>query len=192
MTTAPARLRGATCGRFSLRRPLRPNRTSGRTPARGRRSPARGAPGLTRQRLTGCRSAPLTFQGTRDGARSRSAHAPDSASDGAPGGAPRRGGAPSCAALRGPRRIAQGDAGATGLRQSNRDRLLGRTGAVFPLTDVVHFLADEFARLGRRGLAGAPISPSACERGFLWHELQLLYVGYPDLIGHGLAGSVPE
>jgi hypothetical protein len=48
---------------------------------------------------------------------------------------------------------------------------------VFSFTDVVDFLADEFARLRRRRLAGAPISSSAFERGFLWHELQLLYIG---------------
>jgi hypothetical protein len=62
---------------------------------------------------------------------------------------------------------------------------------VFALTDVVDFLADEFARLRGWCLAGAPIPSSAFERGFLWHELQLLYVGYPDLIAHVPAGSVP-
>jgi hypothetical protein len=62
---------------------------------------------------------------------------------------------------------------------------------VFPPTDVVHFLADEFAGLRRWCLAGPPIPSSAFERGFLWHELQLLYIGYPDLIGHAPAGSVP-
>jgi hypothetical protein len=62
---------------------------------------------------------------------------------------------------------------------------------VFPLTDVVDFLADEFARLRRWCLAGAPIPSGAFERGFLWHELQLLYIGYPDLIAHPPAGSVP-
>jgi RNA polymerase sigma factor (sigma-70 family) len=49
---------------------------------------------------------------------------------------------------------------------------------VLALPDVVHFLADEFARLRRRRLARAPIPSRSFERGLLWHELQLL--GVPD------------
>jgi len=39
------------------------------------------------------------------------------------------------------------DSGAASLRQTNGDRLLRRAGAVLTLTDMVHFFADELARL---------------------------------------------
>src|SRR6185436_1401363 len=51
-------------------------------------------------------------------------------------------------------RRAQRDAGATRLRQADRDRLLGRARAVLALADVVHLLAHELPR-GSRGATSA-------------------------------------
>src|SRR5258706_8019249 len=60
-------------------------------------------------------------------------------------------------------------AGASRLRQADRDRLIGRACAVLAFTDVVHFLADELARLRRWRLAGALVCASAFDRFLLGH-----------------------
>ena len=62
-------------------------------------------------------------------------------------------------------------AGATSLRQADRDRLLRVARAVLSFADVIHFLADEFARLRRRGLALTGVAPRALNRGFFWHGI---------------------
>src|SRR3954466_9299162 len=61
--------------------------------------------------------------------------------------AARRGG---CLALRGRLEI---DAGAPRLREPDRDGLLRRPRTVLAFADVLHLLAHELARLGRRGFA---------------------------------------
>src|SRR5205085_4564078 len=61
------------------------------------------------------------------------------------------------------------DAGAPGLGQTDRDRLLARSRAVLALADVVHLLANEFPRLRRRRLAFALVPFGTFERFFLRH-----------------------
>src|SRR5207253_3991521 len=55
-------------------------------------------------------------------------------------------------------------AGAARLRQSDRNGLLGRAGAVLALPDVFHFLAHKFTRLRAGCLALALVFPSALYR----------------------------
>src|SRR5438552_1511976 len=62
------------------------------------------------------------------------------------------------------------DTGAARLGQSNRDRLLCRSGAVLAFADVVHLLADELARLGGGGFAFALVASGAFEGFFFGHE----------------------
>src|SRR5207248_552429 len=56
-----------------------------------------------------------------------------------------------------------------GLRQPDRDRLLGRTRTVFALTDVVHLLTDELPSLRRRRFALGCILVRALDGFSLWH-----------------------
>src|SRR6185369_16504983 len=59
--------------------------------------------------------------------------------------------------------------GAAGLREADRDRLLGRAGAVLAFPDVLHLLADELAGLRARRLAFALVLLGALESFLLWH-----------------------
>jgi len=63
----------------------------------------------------------------------------------------------------------QRDAGATRLRQSDRNRLPGRTRTVFAFADVMDFFAHELSRLGARRFALAGVSTRAFNGHFLWH-----------------------
>ena len=54
--------------------------------------------------------------------------------------------------------------------QTNGDRLLWRSGAVFAFADVFHFFAHKFARLSGRRLAFAIIFPRAFNYFFFWHN----------------------
>jgi hypothetical protein len=56
------------------------------------------------------------------------------------------------AALPGRRQV---DASPPGLGEPDRDRLLGRARPMLATADILDFFADELARLGGRGLAGA-------------------------------------
>jgi hypothetical protein len=191
VTTTSAGLRRTACRSSTDSRPLRSNRASSSTPARCGRSLARGTACLTGERPARRGLASFASQCAADGTGPRPADSPRSTACRAPPCAPCRCSASPRGTLRAFRRVRQVDACATRLRQPDGNGLLRRARAVFPLTDVVHFLADEFARLRRWRLAGSTIPSSAFERGFLWHEFQLLYIGYPDLIGHAPAGSVP-
>src|SRR5262245_59806094 len=57
--------------------------------------------------------------------------------------------------LRARRRTSELDAGAPRFRESDRNRLFGRAGAVLAFADVVNLLAHELARLRRSRLASA-------------------------------------
>ncbi|HEX7842760.1 MAG TPA: hypothetical protein VF469_35045, partial [Kofleriaceae bacterium] len=52
-------------------------------------------------------------------------------------------------------RRAQRNTGAARLRQTDRDRLLGRSRTVLAFPDVVHLLADELSRRGRGASSAA-------------------------------------
>src|SRR5215210_2043061 len=95
-----------------------------RPAARG--TPARGRPGLTGERATGG-GAPALAGGAL----------------GAPAGPPGSGALLGCAQLH---------AGPPGLRQPDRDRLLGRARAVVALPNVVYLLSDELPGLSAGGL----------------------------------------
>jgi hypothetical protein len=56
------------------------------------------------------------------------------------------------------------------LGQTNGDRLLWRSGAVFAFPNVFHFFAHKLARLGGRRLAFALIFARAFNRFFFWHN----------------------
>jgi len=56
------------------------------------------------------------------------------------------------------------------LRQTDRDRLLCRSRAVFPFTDVVDFLANELACLCRWRFALSLVAPSALDRFSFGHR----------------------
>jgi hypothetical protein len=60
--------------------------------------------------------------------------------------------------------------GPTGLRQANRNRLPGRSRAMFTLADMFHFLADKFTCLRRRRFTFPFIFTSAFDRFFFWHN----------------------
>src|SRR5204862_4530941 len=68
-------------------------------------------------------------------------------------------------------------AGAAGLGKADGDRLLGRARAVLAFPDVLELLANELARDGARGLAGAGFSPRALERAFFGHGVSFRKVG---------------
>ena len=69
------------------------------------------------------------------------------------------------------------DARSASLGKANGDRLLGRAGPVFPLTNVLDFLADKFARLCG-GRFSFPLVLACSLDGFLfWHG------SIPPLIG---------
>src|SRR6185437_4702660 len=113
--------------------------------------PRRREPRLGRQRPRRSRAARLALQHVRD--RARHARPPLRV-------------APSLADLIGIFRAAPGaflgaallrrlerDAGATRLRQPDRDRLPRRAGAMLAAADLLHLLADEFAGLRRSRFA---------------------------------------
>jgi hypothetical protein len=56
------------------------------------------------------------------------------------------------------------------LGQTNGDRLLWRSGAVFAFPNVFHFFAHKLARLSGRRLAFALIFARAFNRFFFWHN----------------------
>jgi hypothetical protein len=61
------------------------------------------------------------------------------------------------------------DAGAPRLGETDRDRLLRRSGAVLAFTDVTDLLAHELARLGARALSFAGLPARAFDGAFLGH-----------------------
>ena len=63
------------------------------------------------------------------------------------------------------------DARAAGLRQPDRDRLLWRFRPMLSAADLMDFLADEFARLRGRRLAGTLVPARLLDRSFVWHGL---------------------
>jgi len=71
-------------------------------------------------------------------------------------------------------------AGTTRLRQSDRNRLLGRARAVFALADMMDFFAHELSRLGARRFALAGVSTRAVDGRFLWHFPSLQCRHNPD------------
>src|SRR5262249_5557120 len=52
----------------------------------------------------------------------------------------------------------------------DRDRLLGRTGAVLALANVLHLLADELSRLRARRLSLGLVLLCSLQRLFVWHR----------------------
>src|SRR5689334_24050219 len=104
---------------------------------------------LTLQRAAGCPRPPR---------RCRFARAPASGF-----------GTPLCAFARSRRGFAELDAGAPRLREPDRDRLLGRSGAVLALAHVMNLLAHELARLRRRRLPRTLVGACAPERFLLRH-----------------------
>jgi hypothetical protein len=54
-------------------------------------------------------------------------------------------------------------------RQADSNRLFGIAGSVFPFTDVMHFLADEFTGLRRGRLALTAVSLSSSHCFLFWH-----------------------
>ena len=71
-------------------------------------------------------------------------------------------------------------AGTTRLRQSDRNRLLGRARAVFALADMMDFFAHELSRLGAPRFALAGVSTRAVDGRFLWHFPSLQCRHNPD------------
>ena len=89
--------------------------------------------------------------------------------------APLRGGGAirTCLPPRGRRgcgRWRQLHAGAARLRQTDRNGLLRRAGAMLALAYVLHFLAHEFTRLGVGAFAAARIAPRVLDGSFEWHD----------------------
>jgi hypothetical protein len=64
-------------------------------------------------------------------------------------------------------------AGSSCLGQSNSDGLLGRTCAMFPLTDMLHLFPHKFARLRRWRLSFALVFPSSLNGFLFWHNKML-------------------
>src|SRR5262249_27857357 len=62
----------------------------------------------------------------------------------------------------------QVDASTPRFGQTDRDRLLRRSRAVFALAHVIYFFSDELAGLGARTLALTPVAPGPLERSLLW------------------------
>src|SRR5205823_1906652 len=60
------------------------------------------------------------------------------------------------------------------LREADGDRLLGRPRAVLPLTDMVHLLAHELARLRARRLALARVLARASRRLSVRHDFSVV------------------
>src|SRR5438067_11906050 len=60
-------------------------------------------------------------------------------------------------------------AGPSGLRKPNGDGLLGRSCTVFALPDVVHLLAYELTRLGRRRFPFPSILSCPLDSLYFWH-----------------------
>src|SRR5512143_332051 len=119
----------------------------------GLRATSRGGSGLTRERLS--RGGPVPFPAERlprrSGPRRRRLATALAAADVARGLPPRL--------LRG-RPLPgwpESHSGPARLRQTDRDRLLGRAGAVLSLADVMHLLAHELPGLRARRLPLAPV-----------------------------------
>ena len=144
----------------------RPGCASRRSPT-GRHGPASG--GRTRlpgQRFPRSRAMAFAPQGALRGSRTLWRGPSRAASTGL-----RRGpGTPLCRRLRARRRPTELDARSTGLRESDRNRLLARARAVLPFADVMHFLADELTSLRARRFPLPPVSPRALNRHLFRHE----------------------
>jgi hypothetical protein len=65
------------------------------------------------------------------------------------------------------------------LGQTNGDRLLWRSGAVFAFPNVFHFFAHKLARLSGRRLAFALIFARAFNRFFFWHNKMISPLATP-------------
>lgn len=68
-------------------------------------------------------------------------------------------------------RCSELDARAAGFGETNRNGLLGRTSAVLPLPNMVHFFSDKFSGLCAGRLAFTSIFASAFQGSFFRHEL---------------------
>jgi len=153
----------------SGRRPpslARPGRASRRGPT-GRGGPASG--GRTRlpsQCLARSRAMALAPQRALRGAGTfwRGLSRADSA------GLRRGPGTPLRCGFRARRRPTELDAGSTGLRESDRNRLLRRARAVLPFADVMYFLADELTSLRARRFPLSLVSPRALDCLLFRHE----------------------
>lgn len=58
-------------------------------------------------------------------------------------------------------------------RKADRDRLFRRARTVLAFADVIHFLADKFARLGRRRFSFALVFAGPFHRFFFWHNTNI-------------------
>jgi len=71
-------------------------------------------------------------------------------------------------------RCSELDARAAGFGETNRNGLLGRTSAVLPLPNMVHFFSDKFSGLCAGRFAFACILTSAFQGSFFWHKDTLM------------------
>jgi len=121
------------------------------------RPPAGGRPSLPRQSFVRRHRAALALE--------RAAHRTGAAGwtrrSTVRSGPTGRARAPLRGRLRTRRRTPELDAGPPCLRQADSDGLLRGSRAVLPFSNVMHFLADEFAGLRRGRLAGRLVSPSS-------------------------------
>ena len=144
----------------------RPGRASRRSPTGGRGPASGGRTRLPRQRLPRSRAMAFAPQGALRSSRTLWRGPSRAASTGL-----RRGpGTPLCRRFRARRRPTELDARSTGLRESDRNRLLARARAVLPFADVMHFLADELTSLRARRFPLASVSPRALDRHLFRHE----------------------
>src|SRR5512147_1959802 len=146
----PLRLTGRPSPRPRARRLLRRIR-------RGLRgSPTRRRMRLPRQRRLGRGGTTFALQRPADRPRPLARHRPLAAMALL---ALASGALPSLLGRRALLRHRQIDAGTPRLRETDGDGLLGRTGAVLALADVVDLLADELAGLGARRLPLSLVAP---------------------------------
>jgi len=168
----PASTRGGGTlgGRTAKGGSLRPRRLPGRCMSCRRRTLARAAARLSRERAL--RGSRVTFslervtRGPRTRWRRRRAAA-----------APLAQGSFRCATsafgCRPLLRRGKIDARFARLRQPDRDRLFRRSRAVLALANVIHLFADEFACLRWRSPASAFRRTGSLECGLLWHIAEL-------------------
>jgi len=177
-------------GRSSPPTPVRPlgfgSALSCPTPS-GRRSSSRRVLGLSCERTWRGGAAPFAFQCRRGRSRSPWIDALLAMSSRAAG----RCGTLTRLGFCRRRRLAKLDPRTARFGQSDGDRLFRRTRSVLAVTDVVHFLTNEFTRLCARGLPLSFIVSCPLERPFLWHDwVTSFFACWPTRTKS--AGSVPS